>query len=328
VSAPTLSIVVTGRNDNYGGDFNERFFTALRFNYERLSERGVACEVVFVEWNPVPDRPHLSDVLAHECPDVAPSLRCYVVAPRYHPALTQNPSIGYLEFVAKNVGVRRASAPFVLVTNTDVFLGREIVDAIATGKVAPGTVYRAARYDIKMGADRSHLAWDALEDPTNHVRRPVLRPPLFTGGSGDFMLAERRIFHDLRGYNEVYRMARAGPDVNFLVKAHGAGVPIADIGGPVYHFNHVGSFRISKSLYGEDLSNTPWGKRWPSRNVVYDNPSGWGLGDAPSRALSDNVTYLDFDWRAVPPLVDLRRVVLPVRHAAAESRDRVGSVPD
>jgi hypothetical protein len=317
VSPPPLSIVLTGRNDNYGGDFNERFFNALRFNYARLAESGVACHVVFVEWNPVPDRPYLEDLIGAECSDIpAASLHRYVVAPAYHRAFTQNPAIGYLEFIAKNVGLRRAATPFVLSTNTDVFLGREVVSAIASSRLAPGTIYRAARYDIKLGADRTNLAWDALEDPVNHVRRPVLRPPLFSGGTGDFLLADRQTFHDLRGFNEVYRVARAGIDLNFLVKAHGAGVPIADIGSPVYHFNHVGSFRISKSLYGQDLSGTTWGNRWHSRGVAYNNREDWGLSEAPVRPLSGGATYLEFDWRAVPPLVDLRRLVLPVRQAA------------
>jgi hypothetical protein len=320
MTAATLSIVITGRNDNYGGDFNERFFTALRFNHERLAERGVTCEVVFVEWNPVPDKPTLSELLAREFSDLSTgSLRPFVVAPEYHAAFTQNPQLGYLEYVAKNVGVRRASSPFVLVTNTDVFLGRESVNAIATGRVAPGTIYRAPRYDLKMGADRSHIAWDALEDPNNHVRRPVLRPPLFTGGSGDFVLADRKTLTDLRGFNEVYRVARAGVDVNFLVKAHGAGVPIVDIGGPVYHVNHVGSFRISKGRHAADRSRTTWGHRWHCRDVAYNNPDNWGLADAAARPLSNGVTYLDFAWRAVPPLVELRRVVLPVRQTPAES---------
>ena len=313
--APALSIVVTGRHDNYGGDFNERFMTTLRFNHARLTARHVTSEVVFVEWNPVPDRPLLAEVLTRECPDVP--LRSFVVAPQYQAAFTQNPAIGYLEFVAKNVGLRRASAPFVLSTNTDVFLGREVIDAIAGG-LAPGTVYRAARYDVKLGADRTRVTWDLLEDPASHVRRPVLTPPLLGGGTGDFVLADQQVFHDLRGFNEVYRLARAGPDVNLLVKAHGAGIPIADIGGPVYHFNHMGSFRTFKPLHGEDLSQTAWGGRWHARNVVYNNHENWGLRDAPIRSIAAGISYLDFDWGAVPPLVDLQRVILPVRHAETE----------
>lgn len=316
----TLSIVVTGRHDNYGGDFNERFFTTLRFNHARLAERGVACELVFVEWNPIQNRSFLAELLGREFDPAAMALRRFVVAPEYHAALTQNPQIGYLEYVAKNVGIRRASGAFILATNTDVLLGREVIDAIAAGRLNAGTIYRAPRYDIKLGADQSRLAWDALEDPANHVRRPVLKPPLLGGGTGDFLLADRGTFHQLRGFNEVYRAARAGIDLNFLVKAHGGGYPIADIGGPVYHINHPGSFRISKGAYRNAPTDTPWGNlRWHSRHVVYNNPDDWGLGDAPARPLADGSVFLEFNPRAVPPLIDLRRVVLPVRQAAQEA---------
>ncbi len=319
MNPPALSIVVTGRNDQYGGDFNERFFTALRFNHGHLAARGVSCEVILVEWNPVPGRPLLADLLSHEFATLPPgTLHRYVVAPEYHAAFTQNPQLAYLEYVAKNVGIRRASATFVLVTNTDVLLGRRVIDAIAGG-VPAGTLYRAPRYDIKLGIDQSHLSWEALEDPANHVRQPVLKPPLFSGGSGDFVLADRESWHRLRGYNEVYRAARVGIDLNFLVKAHGAGYPIADIGGPVYHINHIGSLRMSKGLYRDTPSDTPWGNlRWHSRHVAYNNPDGWGLRDAPARRLPDGSVFIDFDWAVVPPLVELRRIVLPARQTIEE----------
>jgi hypothetical protein len=210
----------------------------------------------------------------------------------------------------------------VLSTNTDVLLGRRVVDAIAGRELQRGTVYRAARYDIKLGADQSALGWDALEDAANHVRQPSLSPPLYAGGSGDFALADRDTFAALRGYNEVYRAGRHGIDHNLLVKAHGSGIPIVDIGGPVYHINHVGSYRISKSLYRDNPVDAPWGNnRWHSRHVVYNNPDGWGLADAPVKPLPDGSEWLAFDWRAVPPLVELRRVVLPVRPVRGDSVD-------
>jgi hypothetical protein len=296
-------------------DARTRETAVSRFNCARLAERGVCCEVVFVEWNPIERRPYLADLLAHAFPAGAGNaLTRVVVAPEYHAAMAQNPRIGYLEYVAKNVGIRRARGSFVLVTNTDVLLGRHAVDAIAAGALAPGTVYRAARYDIQLGVDQGHLGWDALENPANHVRRPRLRPPLFAGGSGDFILADRTTFHELRGFNEVYRVARAGIDHNFLVKAWGAGVRIADIGGPVYHINHVGSFRMSKALYRHNPASAPWGNHtWHSRHVVYNNADGWGLAEAPERPLAGGARYLEFDWCATSPLVDLRRIVLPAR---------------
>ena len=92
------------------------------------------------------------------------------------------------------------------------------------------------------------------------------------------------------------------------MKARACGYLILDIGGPVYHINHEGSMRLSKHIY--DPACTPWGNmRWHSRHVAYNNPDSWGLADAPARTLADGTVMLDFDWRAVPPLVELRRLV-------------------
>jgi hypothetical protein len=43
--------------------------------------------------------------------------------------------------------------------------------------------------------------------------------------------------------------------------------------------------------------------------VIYLNSSEWGLAIAPERSISAGVTAIDFDWNAVGPMVDLRRVV-------------------
>ena len=313
--APFLTIVITARHDNYGGDFRERIAAPMQFNYEQLTERGVPYELILVEWDPVPDRPLLTDMLREALPDAAGRVfRPIVAAPEYQAAMTQNPRAGYLEYVAKNAGIRRASAPFILVTNADILLGREIVEAIAARRIDPGTIYRAPRYDIKLAVDHSALRWTALEDPANQVRRPVLEPPLFSSGAGDFLLADRDTFHRLRGFNEVYRAARAGIDLNFMAKVHGAGIPIREIGGPVYHLNHLGSMRISKALHRENREDSPWGPLgWHSDRVSYNNREDWGLARAPERHAPGGTLMLDFDWQAVPPLVELRRVTVPAR---------------
>jgi hypothetical protein len=317
---PFLSVVITARHDNYGGDFRERIATPLRFNHDKLSERGVPYEVVLVEWDPVEGRPLLCEMLAAEMPDVTTGLlRTVVVASQYQAAMTQNPRVPYLEYVAKNVGLRRARAPFLLATNADILLGREAVDAIAERRLQPGTMYRAPRYDIKLGVDQAGLRWAALEDQANQVRKPSLRRPLLSSAAADFLLSDRDTFHRLRGFNEVYRAARVGIDTNFMVKVHGAGVPIVEIGGAVYHVNHVGSLRVSKVLHRDNRLDSPWGDLdWRSEHVTYNNPDGWGLGAAPSRQRDDGVVFLDFDWRAVPPLVDLRRIAVPARMTVSQ----------
>lgn len=317
-SAVDLSIVVTGRNDNYGGDFNSRFTGTLRFNWRALQERGASCEVVLVEWNPIANRAFLADVMRDALPEIpADRFRRYVVDPAYQPAFSLNQKLDYLEYVAKNVGVRRARGGMVLVTNTDIFFSRGIADALAA-PLPPGVVHRAARIDLALNSDQSHVTWAGLEDPAGHARNPTLHPPLYAGGSGDFVILDRDSWQTLRGFNEIYRVARAGIDHNLLVKAYGCGYRIADLGSPVYHVNHPGSYRISKSIVGGAAAEANWGKRtWHSRHVVYDNPDNWGLGDAPESDLPGGGHYLAFDWRAVPAAVNLRRVVLPLRRATS-----------
>lgn len=320
-TTPFVSIVVTGRNDGYGGDFNSRFARALRFNHEQLTAAGVAHDVVLVEWAPPADRPLLIDAITAIYPAAAePWCSTWLVDPRYHQAYSLNPRLAYMEYVAKNVGIRRAAGRFVLATNTDIYLGRSIIDTLSRGAMETGVIYRATRTDVKLGADESHVDWTLLEDARNHVTHKQIRPPLYQGGTGDFVLLDRDSFHALRGFNEVYRLVRLGVDVNFLVKAYGCGYRIADIGGPVYHTNHVGSYRISKSSASD--ADVRWGNRWHWHHVVYENPETWGVGDAPVREVRERVQALDFSWNAAPPLVDLRRVVLPAA--------RVGrpSIPD
>jgi hypothetical protein len=309
---PTLSIVVTGRNDGYGGDFNGRFLRTLAFNHDRLTERAVPHEIVLVEWAPPADRPQLGALVREALPNLGSALTTYLVDPRYQEACSLNPKLSYLEYLAKNVGIRRAKGRAVLATNTDIYLGRGVVDVMASGAIDPRTVYRATRVDVKLGADESHVHWDLLEDARNHATYKTIQPPLYAGGSGDFMLVERESLHALRGFNEVYRLARVGIDVNFLVKAYSSGYHIADIGSPVYHTSHVGSFRTTKNVASAETAEAAWGRRrWPSRQVIYDNSDAWGLRDAPERRIDAQTTWLDFSWDAVPPLVDLRRLVLP-----------------
>jgi hypothetical protein len=165
--------------------------------------------------------------------------------------------------------------------------------------------------DVKLGADESHVHWDLLEDARNHTTYKTIQPPLYAGGSGDFILVERESLHALRGFNEVYRLARVGIDVNFLVKAYSSGYRIATSAHRVSHQPRRQLPDLEERGIGE-TAEAAWGARgWPSREVIYDNSDAWGLRDAPERRIDGQTTWLDFSWDAVPPLVDLRRLVLP-----------------
>jgi hypothetical protein len=309
LAPPFLSVVVTGRNDGFGGDFNGRFFRSLRFNHAHLTEAGVSHEFILVEWRPIHNVPYLSTVLATAFPELGPEqLRCFVVDPAYHDALSLNPHLQFQEFIAKNVGIRRARGQFLLTTNTDIFLSRGVIDRLASRSLERGILYRAARYDLKSYSDVTRVDWSMLEDERNYDAVNDIRPPLFTNASGDFLLLDQDSYHRLRGFNEVYRVAKIHIDGNFCLKAFASQVPLLDIGFPVYHVGR-GTFRAQAGLYRNKPGEAPWGDhRWKS-DVIYLNGPEWGLGLAPERSLTANITAIDFDWSAVGPIVDLRRVV-------------------
>jgi hypothetical protein len=99
-----------------------------------------------------------------------------------------------------------------------------------------------------------------------------------------------------------------------MANVYGAGMRIVEIGGAVYHVDHVGSLRVTKAFHRHNRAESPWGDLdWRSERVAYNNREDWGLAEAPSRQAPDGVVFLDFDWKAVPPLVELRRIVLPAR---------------
>lgn len=317
--APFLSIVLTGRNDNFGGDFNDRFFRALRFNHQRLSEAGVAHEFVFVEWAPIAGKPYLADLTREAIPELPrESFVVYIVDARYHEAYSLNPRLKFLEFIAKNVGIRRSRGLFVLTTNTDVYLGRGIVELLAAGTLEPAKLYRAARTDLRLGADLTHVDWDLLEDPRNRVAVNEITPPLYTNASGDFLLMDRLSYCRIRGFNEVYRVAKIHLDGNFCAKAYANGYELVDVGQPIYHLNHVGSFNVTRGVYEERPHEAPWGhNRW-KWFVTYENPEDWGLERAPATRLDPQTTWLEFSWDAVPPMIDLKRLLLPVARGHAD----------
>src|SRR2546427_6119940 len=109
-SRPSITAVVVGRNDDYMSDFALRLRATIAWNIKYLAD-----EVIFVEWNPPPDRKLLSENLVKHFK----RLRAYVVPPEIHQAICENPRVALLEFHAKNVGIRRTNSDMIVTKNTD-----------------------------------------------------------------------------------------------------------------------------------------------------------------------------------------------------------------
>lgn len=106
-------------------------------------------ELLLVDWNPPPDRPALAEVLRWEgCSRL--TARVVTVPPKMHLRYANGDRLPLFQMIAKNVGIRRARAPFVLSTNIDVVLSDELFRFIC-GPLERKTVYRTDRLDIDAG---------------------------------------------------------------------------------------------------------------------------------------------------------------------------------
>ena len=319
-AAPYVSIIITGRNDNFGGDFNTRLRRALEFNHEHLAARNIPHEFILVEWRPVPGKPWLAEVLAEEYPDLIPdTLVSYVTELTYHEAYSLNPKLQFQEFIAKNVGIRRCRGEYILTTNTDIYLSRGVLDVLERRALEPQVLYRSIRVDLKDNIDCQRMEWSVLEDERNYDMVNEIRPPLYTNASGDFLLLDAASYRRLRGFNEVYRPAKVHMDSNFCLKAYSSGLTVTPLDAPVYHVGR-GTLNSQVKMYEARPGDAPWGDRRWRYGVIYENDDNWGLWQAPMRTVKPGLHFLEFTWAAVPPLVSLRRVLLPAARRQAEPR--------
>ena len=136
-----ISIVLYGRNDNYGYNLHKRAALSLNCMAEVLTDPSD--EIIFVDYNTPDDFPTfpeaIQDTLTRRARQV---LRILRVRPAIHEKFKSRTRLLALEPIARNVAVRRSSPAnrWVLSTNTDMIfvpLGGSSVSEIARD-LAPG----------------------------------------------------------------------------------------------------------------------------------------------------------------------------------------------
>jgi hypothetical protein len=145
---PYLSIVVASRNDNHGGDLNERTAAFMKNVYYQSKKWKVPTELIIVEWNPPANRPLLSEILPKPQSDTPVTLRYIIVPPEIHNRYIHSAYIPLYQMIAKNAGIRRAKGEFVLCTNVDILFSNECFKIISKKKLEKGKYYRANRCDV------------------------------------------------------------------------------------------------------------------------------------------------------------------------------------
>ncbi len=239
---PYISFVATARNDDYGGNWVNRINAFIKILAYQAERTRLTCELVFVEYNPIPNKKNLHQELT-VISNPYFSVRFIVVPNEFHKTLPRNEEVTVCEFIAKNIGIRRAKGQFILATNPDVLFSDKLFDFFSSKKLGQNTFYRINRKDTSINFVSSDLTpAEILELAQENVikilynnqtvyvsykewfrmfihtrnRKSLKQCPLFNSfkkintnnstlhenAAGDFLLMHRNLWNTVRGYDE------------------------------------------------------------------------------------------------------------------------------
>lgn len=268
---PRVSAVVVARNDGYFPDYEARLRATVMWNHARLAD-----EVILVEWNPPAGAPLFATNLTRDFPFV----KAYVVPENIHQQFAPPPHLCMLDYMAKNVGIRRATGDYICGSNIDICF--DPCAAFIRFMLAPQFIYRTRRVDFHW--DGNPIQAENLCRKAGHLPGPTGWRSNFFHGSGDFTLAHRDLWHRARGYDESIPLQRLHADSRGLMQLQAQGGIIV-LWGHHYHTYHA------SSSTGAGKAIVPGAFNF-MESLPYENGAAWGLGQAVEAPLSERVWQL------------------------------------
>jgi hypothetical protein len=250
-----LSVVVVTRNDNYGGDLNDRATYCLNSLIDTFDE------VILIDWNSPNNRPLLWDIDKNI--KFRGNLKHIVITPEVASMLTNEDPHAQVccETLGRNIGIRRATGDYIVSTNIDVIAPRrDQLEKTINNDLNTNTFYTISRRHIEWkdieefhGGERKYNDWEELR---NHLiensEERKYEEKVVDGDDysivnccGDFQLAHRDIWDEIRGFEEelIYVLYS---DTNVQKKAVKHGFELKAIYSPalfhIYHGKGGGGF--------------------------------------------------------------------------------------
>lgn len=269
----SIETVIVGRNDNYEPNWSERLFSVIEYNSSLFRNTAIDYKVVFIEWNPIEDKPLLSEKLV----DTFPFLRAIVVDANVHNTLRTCDNLQMMLNFPINAGIRSSKADYILITGGDGILSQDLVNTICARGLRRKCLYRAERVNIRNDLDFSKISTEILENKNNIVSIDSCKEPPYniipyTNSCGDFILLDRISMQGLRGFDENITFARTHLDTRFCLTAILAGFS-CELLGQIYHIDHAHSMVNMGDKYST-ISTIQYGYQ---ENLPYLNSIDWGL---------------------------------------------------
>ena len=304
---PTVSVVVTSRNDDRGGGMLHRMQVFMNGLLRQADQHRLPLELIIVEWNPPAGAKRLAEVV--NCAAAGPECRVrFIEVPAaVHAKVPHADRIALFQFIAKNVGIRRAAGDYVLATNLDVLLSPALMAFLASDRLSPDCFYRVDRYDVEgrvpsdadIGAQLDYCAAHVvLVHSVRGMHKPTLATALarwfsnrfgvdpsagaiHTQACGDFTLMAREQWHTLGGYPELPSHAYVDGLLCYMAASSGLRQVILQEPHRVYHQEHAGMFLGSSDE--RPVMDYQQYRAWceemvRTRRPLHVNGDDWGFG--------------------------------------------------
>ena len=254
-----LSAVVITRNDNYGGNLNDRATYCLNSLVNTFDE------VILVDWNSPDNKPQLWDI--QDKIDLKGNLKHIVITPEIASMLTNNDPQAQVccETLARNIGIRRATGDYIVSTNIDVIAPRrDQLEKTIKNELNDDTFYTISRrytdweqIEKFHGGERKYSDWESLRDHLiENSEERTTGESVVEGDNysiinccGDFQLAHKNIWNEIRGFEEelIYVLYS---DTNVQKKAIKHGFKLKAIYSPaLFHIFVIFSLRALEILF-------------------------------------------------------------------------------
>ena len=210
---PYLSLVIPTSNDTYPSNELRVQNKCLSILQHQLERARLESEILVVEYNPDPSRPHLHESLRVDEGHYV-TIKAIIVDPKYHRRYRGWEKRRFHQTLAVNVGLRRSRGRFLVYRAADQVYSEALVRFLGERALAADEIYRCDRVDV------TFPDWDAVQPDDvarisrtceEHVVRrhgPIEVRPSYhipvrhTNASGDFLLMSRDTWMKLHGLHE------------------------------------------------------------------------------------------------------------------------------
>jgi hypothetical protein len=232
-------VVIIGKNDDYGGNLTHRFTHCLNVLTQSFDE------IIYVDWKSN-GKPLIEEVI--ENIKYKDKIKSYIVSEQ--DIQNNNPEyIDYsiVEVIARNIGIRRSTNEWILVTNVDV-----LIEKFDLSEFDNHTLYTSARIDVPQ---EFHINFNDSMELLNSIKENKnsfkMQPDAVIDGKsvwdsgdvwslvvgcGDFQFAHKDVWYGIKGFEESYG-GRCYADSN-LMKKGAIYFDIKKAQVTLYHLNH------------------------------------------------------------------------------------------